>query len=390
MKSPLALATTLARAWQRPDWREQHLQGQGWPLQLPIAAPTATHIRSASAQVQQHIQAWRAVAAQPQLGQVQWQPRSYQGAAAPIELPVCWQLQQPAHYLAAMRHLRPPGWAEIAEDWQALREFLPPITTEQRRLLLRRPSLWRGTPAPAVVQAAQMALQLTPGCAQGRPLRALAVDGNDSKFFERHARLLMALLDMRFAGQASAQGLTDFLGASPDNEHWLLLAPLAPGLLPFERLRVTATELQRATLHAPRILLVENERCLHLLPRPVPGTIAILGAGLDLAWLAAPWLQACQVAYWGDMDTWGLHMLARARQQLPHLHAMLMDAPTWAAHSQQAVTEPVLAPPLAENAALTPAERALDASLRQQERGRLEQEFLSPPAVAQAVAAWLA
>lgn len=287
MKFPTDLAHPLARAWQRADWRVEHLQGQGWPLEITIPQPTAQQIRTASAQVLAHRQAWRDLTAQPQLGQVLWQPRSYQGAAAPVELPVRWILAQPSQYLAALRHLRPPGWAEIAADWQALAEFLPHTTAAQRELLLRRPSLWRGTAPAAVVQAARMAEQLTPGCAQGRPLRALALEGNDSKFFERHGRLLTALLDLRFAGQASAQGLGDFLGACAEHEHWLLLAPLAPGLLPFERLRVPVELLQRQGIAAQRILLVENERCLHLLP-PVPDTVAILGAGLNLGWLSAP------------------------------------------------------------------------------------------------------
>src|SRR5690606_16053872 len=94
-------------------------------------------------------------------------------------------------------------------------------------------------------------------------------------------------------------------------------------------------------LPARRILLVENERSLRQLPQPLPGTIAILGSGLNLAWLAAPWLQACDVAYWGDLDTWGLAMLATARRHLPQLHALLMDRSSFDAHVQRAVAEPV-------------------------------------------------
>ncbi len=55
----------------------------------------------------------------------------------------------------------------------------------------------------------------------------------------------------------------------------------------------------------------------------------MLGAGLNLGWLAAPWLQERTVAYWGDLDTWGLHMLAIARGHVPHLHALLMDRATF-------------------------------------------------------------
>ncbi|MFO6218086.1 DUF3322 domain-containing protein, partial [Pseudomonas aeruginosa] len=60
---------------------------------------------------------------------------------------------------------------------------------------------------------AQLATQLSPGCAQGRPLRLLAEHGVDTKFFERNAILLTKLLDERFEGAASEQGLTTFLDA---------------------------------------------------------------------------------------------------------------------------------------------------------------------------------
>jgi hypothetical protein len=262
------------------------------------------------------------------------------------------------------------------------------------RLLLRRLSLWRHLPTAQVITATCVALQLAPGCAAGKPLRALAVAGNDSKFFERHDSLLKALLDERFDGEASRQGLTAFLDASPEGEHWLLMAPLADGLLPFRRLRVTTSELlttdpHKTALPVRRILLVENERSLHQLPRPLPNTIAILGSGLNLSWLAAPWLKSCEVAYWGDLDTWGLAMLAIARRHLPQLHPLLMDRTTFDAHAHLAVSEPV---PCDDSAldGLTALEAALAQHLRGLAQGRLEQEFLPDLVVVDAVQAWLA
>lgn len=392
MHSPQYLATQLARAWQRADWREKQLlhAASAWPLRLAIAAPTATQFRDDSAAIAQHLQAWRAVAAQG-LGRVQWQARQYQAAAAPVDLPVQWELAKPSDYLAAIRALRPAGHADIAADYQALTAVLARVDAQFHRLLLRRLALWRGVPIDDVATAARMALQLAPGCAQGRPLRALAVAGNDSKFFERHAALLSALLDVRFDGEASRQGLIAFLDASADDEHWLLLAPLAPGLLPFARQRVAASELVNTPLPAQRILLVENERCLHLLQAlmPLSDCIAILGAGLNLAWLAAPWLQARDVAYWGDIDTWGLAMLARARSHLPGLQALLMDRATFDAHAERAVAEPTPAPSPAPGA-LAPGQAALDAHLRTLVRGRLEQEFLCAAAIAAALQGWTA
>lgn len=51
-------------------------------------------------------------------------------------------------------------------------------------------------------------------------------------------------------------------------QHWVLVAPLQDGLLPFRRLRLTTSELHTTALPARRILLMENERSLHQLPTP--------------------------------------------------------------------------------------------------------------------------
>ena len=388
MRSPEQLAEQLARRWQRSDWREAHLLPNpgAWPLRLDVGAPSADSFRSASPALRQHLQAWRAVSERGP-GSVQWTPRSYRGGAAPLDVPVQWTLERPSEALAAITRFAVNGHAEIAADYQALVAVLAQVDAPFQRLLLRRLALWRHLPTEQVATAARVALQLTPGCAAGKPLRALAVAGNDSKFFERHASLLKALLDERFDGEASRQGLSDFLGASPEGEHWVLVAPLDAGLLPFRRQRVPTSELQHSALPAQRILLVENERSLHQLPTPLPQTIAVLGSGLNLAWLTAPWLQACDVAYWGDIDTWGLAMLARAREHLPALQPLLMDAATFERHAERAVAEPVTAPP--PQGGLLPApQQTLFEHLQGLARGRLEQEFLDGEWVRAAVEGW--
>jgi hypothetical protein len=51
----------------------------------------------------------------------------------------------------------------------------------------------------------------------------------------------------------------------------------------------------------------------------VPGTIAVLGSGQDLQWLSSEYLADKKIAYWGDMDSWGMQMLARARTYRPRV-----------------------------------------------------------------------
>jgi len=390
MKSPQALAARLAQHWNSADWRERQLLGAtaAWPLTLAIGQPDTAVFLNDAAALRCHLQQWRAVE-QHGLGSVQWQERRYRGSSDAIAVPTHWQLAKPSQCIAAISHFKVPGHAQVKSDYARLSTLIAGVERPGfQRLLVRRLVQWRETPTEAVIAAAHTALQLEPGCAQGKPLRALAVQGNDTKFFERHASLLTALLDERFDGEASRQGLVGFLGALPEDDHWLLIAPLSPDLLPFAQMRVRASELLTTPLPDSRILLVENERCLHQLPQPVAHTIAVLGAGLNLGWLAAPWLQERSVAYWGDLDTWGLRMLATARHHLPHLHALLMDRATFSAHQHLAVAEPVHAPePI--SGAQTPEEAALQAHLRAQARGRLEQEFLPTDTVHRAVRTWV-
>lgn len=387
MKSPQALAAKLAQQWHSADWRERQLLGgaAAWPMTLAMGPPGSAVFLNDAAALRSHLQQWRAVEHQG-LGRVQWQERRYRGSSDAIAVPTHWQLAKPSQCVAAIVHFKAPGHAQVKSDYARLSTLIAAVEHPGfQRLLVRRLVQWRDTSADAVIAAARIALRLEPGCAQGKPLRALAVQGNDSKFFERHASLLTALLDERFDGEASRQGLVGFLGALPEDDHWLLIAPLAPGLLPFARQRVRASELRTTPLPARHILLVENESCLHQLPQPLADTIAVLGAGLNLGWLDAPWLRERHVAYWGDLDTWGLHMLATARGHLSLLRPLLMDRACFDAHAAHAVAEPAPAPP---PETLLPDEMALDAHLRTLARGRLEQEFLPADLVARALRDW--
>ena len=123
-----------------------------------------------------------------------------------------------------------------------------------------------------------------------------------------------------------------------------------------------------------RLLIVENESCQHQLP-VLSHTIAVLGAGFDLGWTDAGWLSNKKVAYWGDIDTWGLHCLATARKFIRHLDPLLMSSEIFAQFGELAVPEPVVAgTELPED--LTQAEKSLYGRLLHEPRGRLEQEFL--------------
>jgi hypothetical protein len=378
MKSPEAISIQLARQWQSAERREQFLlDPQAWPRPVAIGSPSPSVFTRHTAEVREHIARWRAVA----VGEVQWQDIAFRSAAEPVSLPHQWLLGSPEEWAAAS------GDAQVQLELQRLRYLLERVNPCFHRLLIRQRALWRDRNDDEVVQATALTFALEPGIAAGRPLRALALAGIDSKFMERHRALVTALLDIRFDGQASQIGLNSFLDAADEGEHWLLVVPLSPGLLPFAQQRVRARELRDTPLPASRILLIENDRCLHLLPT-LPDTIAVLGSGLDLAWLSADWLRECNLGYWGDMDTWGLRMLARARQLQPRLTPLLMDQPLFDAFVDAlAVAEPINAGLLPPDG-LTEIEQAFYRHLLDQAKGRIEQEFLPQSTVIDVMSRW--
>lgn len=378
MKSPADIASRLAKQWQQPFWRvERLLSSDSWPLVITIGKPSARQFAEQTGLVQAHVQRWRQVT----VGKVDFQPVNFRAAAEPVPMPVQWVLHQPSEWAAATDD------TQVQQEFAALETLVAGVNQRYRELFVRERSLWRNKAIDDLIDAARLADVLQPGMAEGRPLRLLKGLGVDTKFIERHSVLLTRLLDERYDGMVSQQGLSGFLDAPDDKDHWLLVVPLAPGLLPFQRQRITARELAEVGLPGARVVVVENEQCEHLLPA-MPDTVAVLGAGLDIHWLAGGALQHKVVAYWGDMDTWGLVMLARARQALPSITPLMTSETHFKAFCHDsAVPEPV--PAELPAAGLNEREVAFFKFLKAQPQGRLEQEYLPVEEVQRELLGWL-
>lgn len=377
MKSPKQLSDKLARQWQNADIREKRLLELEWPIELTISKPTATQLKQDIKEVRTHLEQWRNVT----VGKVVWDKINYRDTLEAIEIPIVWRLDKPSEWIAACEN------QSINKEFQKLSHIVGSIDSLFHSLIIRQRHLTADKTESEIVQACDLALQLQQNCAEGIPLRAFSLAGIDSKFFERHRRLMIKLLDVRFDGLVSEIGLESFLGALNENDHWLLIADLDGSLLPFNQIKVRDNELKTIPLNATNIIIIENEQCLHQLPE-IKNTIAILGAGLNLSWMGAPWLNERRIAYWGDIDTWGLSMLAQARRFQPSLTPLLMTAEVYRQHSSdKAVPEPKTAgdtpPP-----SLTREEGRLYEYLLSNEKGRLEQEFLPVHLVKKALLHW--
>lgn len=365
MQSPEALILKLSKQWDQADIREARLLSpSGWPLELSIGRPTAQQAVKKTADVKRHIERWQSI----QIGEVICDTVKYREYSAPVLVPVVWRLRQPSEWISAIND------PVITEEFHRLSRIISVAEQKYHRLLIRQRALWLSKTVEDVTAALQLVDNLAPGVALGRPLRLLSGMGVDTKFFERNFTLIEKLLDVRYDGAVSEVGLQAFLGAPPEKDHWLLVKPLSDSLLPFKRFRVTSAELADLNLPARKIILIENERCEHLLPE-IEDCIAILGAGLDLGWLAGETWGSKELYYWGDIDTWGLLMLSRAREAQPDLISVLMSRVVYDTNIDSAVPEPVPAQDVSPPNLLED-EKALYEILVASDKGRLEQEFI--------------
>ncbi|KWH62226.1 Wadjet anti-phage system protein JetD domain-containing protein [Burkholderia anthina] len=378
MKSPNDMAARLARSWQSADEREARLlYPDSWPLRLPIGRPSPKAFTEQTESVKRHCDAWRSV----EIGIVHWETVAYRAGGSPVRLPHLWELRSPSDWVRATQD------AAIAAEYERLGEVVRHMDAQFHALVVRQRRLMMERPVHEIIKAGEVALGLSPGCAQGRPLRALGVCNTDSKFFERHRALLCHMLNVRFGGQVSELGLEAFLGAPEDDERWLLVVPLAAGILPFRQQRIRAGELVQLPKCVGHIIIVENERSVHQLAE-LPDAVAILGAGLSLDWTHDPWLASKRVAYWGDMDTWGLKMLGKVRQAIPSLSALLMNRDCFERYAANLAVRELVPVDGRRPDGLTEDEGAFFEYLLTQERGRLEQEFLPKDIVRAAMHAW--
>ena len=146
-------------------------------------------------------------------------------------------------------------------------------------------------------------------------------------------------------------------------------------------------ELARLALTPEGVIVVENRETGVALPG-LDGMVAFMGLGRSVGLLRGlPWLRGRPGWYWGDIDTHGLEILARAREALPGLQSMLMDERTLLRYRHLAVQESQQHPGTGLEP-LTAAERALFAGLKDGRWGarlRLEQERIPWDAVERAL-----
>jgi hypothetical protein len=222
----------------------------------------------------------------------------------------------------------------------------------------------------------------------GKYLRQVDVPGVDTKFIERHQRVLAELLDAQLGPSRVVADAADFA-----ERYGFLRRPryarfrVAGTFHGFSEMSVRVAEFGAAPPGINRAYVIENE--ITYLAFPVPDAAMVIFGGGYAVPLLEPlgWLPALDVVYWGDIDTHGFAILDRLRRHLPRARSMLMDRVTLVSHRDHWATEP--SPTTAALNRLDLAESALYADLVTGAYGpsvRLEQERVSFSAVEKAVA----
>lgn len=227
--------------------------------------------------------------------------------------------------------------------------------------------------------------------------RQLPVPGIDTKWLDSRRGLVR---DFVLASRGLAAGGDFFevcgLRPAPATLRMRILCPemrqLAGGLSDIE---APIEDLAQLKLRPRTVLVVENLATGLALPS-LPGTVAFMKLGHAIADLAhIRWLFGTEtgdgrperVIYWGDLDTHGFVILARARGLFPGLRSILMDEQTlidgkdqWVREASQSKVEHL--------ERLTGEELKLYRELKAQTHGsnvRLEQERLAWPRCLQAL-----
>lgn len=217
-----------------------------------------------------------------------------------------------------------------------------------------------------------------PGVSYARRALPIAVD---TKFIERHQRLLRELLDCVLPPEAIQSESTDF-------DRRYRFATQAPRIrirgldrqfarrysFPDEDVTLSVAGAVALDLPATRVLVVENLHSFLALPM-MTGMLAVFGSGFAVTNLGQlAWLHPLDILYWGDLDAQGMEILAHVRGHFPQTRAIGMDRATL--ETYQAFIVPGTPTPAKLLSYLTAEELVLYQDLQQRNQ-RLEQERIA-------------
>ena len=164
-------------------------------------------------------------------------------------------------------------------------------------------------------------------------IRELSINDVDTKFIEKHKKLLDNLLSNIFQNEP-LKSLSDFAFEKKygfkyplaqvrfrilDREHFI------NGL---SDLTLTITEFEKLDLEIKRVFIIEN-KVTFLSFFDFHDSIVIFGSGYKISLLkSVEWLKDKEIIYWGDIDEDGFAILSNLRRYFPQTKSIMMDTQT--------------------------------------------------------------
>jgi hypothetical protein len=331
MRQPDDVLAELRAIWSRRQRR--WLCGEGnWPLRVSLQPPTELTARATVSAVQAWAAAWRHWNGP---GTVEWVSRRWPQTGEQ-RLPAALVLTD-ADSVAACVSAR-DRWERATTRVARVRELFPTLATSEITAAYDALTDYDDDDFERLLRMVRW-VQANPR--SGRYLRELPIPGIDTKWAEARKRTLATWL-LPLLGERDA---TDFaalcgLRRAPHTVRCRLLCPTLRAVVGgLSDIQVPLMELSVIAVQPQTVLIVENVASGLSLPDR-PGTIAILGLGNAVSALQhLEWLVNARAVYWGDLDTHGFAILARARAAVPHLTSVMMDTATISAHLPLAVVD---------------------------------------------------
>lgn len=331
--SPADVVAAVRRRWDRGDLLQHVASGVSWePIRIPVRGPTARQIGQDLGAVQTWVTSLR---------QPGWRLETRRVGGRLLgtnEIPAAVWFDTADQAFARLRvGATVTAYRAILDVASAADPGLAHWAAEHPLRALRHTEDWE-----LVVRTV---LWLRDRVGTGVYLRQIDVPGVDTKFIEAREGLLGELLEAVGCERAPGSGrrLERGYGFAEKPDRIRVRRLDGAGLLakvPFTDLSVRVDELTDLAPPCTAVLVVENEITFLALP-PLPGVVAVFGAGFDVLRLArVRWLDDARILYWGDIDTHGFVILDRLRAAFPQVESVLMDAATLAVHRGQWVSEP--------------------------------------------------
>lgn len=338
--TPAELRAQVQRLWERGELLRSCVSDTiAWPLRLTLKAPVSGDLSSRFEAVRDWV---RTIAATPHV-RFEWREWTHR-VQGRQQLPAAAYVDTLDDALALIGKTRP------TEEFRALWR----LTTDEHVSLL--PWLAR-RPLQALAMADRWQrllavvtwLQVHPR--PGVYLRQVDVPGIDSKFIETHRGVLAELFDLVMPEgtiDRSATGTAQFIRRygfrdKPVRIRFRLLdeeIPALPGCSGERDITLDAASFASLSLPIERVFITENETNFLAFPAAVRSMV-VFGSGYGWEALArATWLHACDMRYWGDIDTHGFAILDQLRSHFPHVVSLLMNRETLLAHRDHWGEEP--------------------------------------------------